>query len=168
MSLRWAVLVLIVWAGCTKRTPTSAEATRAAASAAEKQTPPQGSAALEAWIKTGTYKMWACEKAVSRPRPHGAHGRTRVCSNALMSGHREGPFPVGAAAVKELYGHGDDITGYAVSRRVKPGPGGDAWYWYERTGPNVYEDGVGASGCADCHALAQQRGGLDFVYVQVR
>ncbi len=123
---------------------------------------------MGAWLAAASYKNWKCEPTVMNARPNGAHGRNRICANDLMSSHGGGPFPVGAAAVKELYGSGNEIIGHAVSRKVTSGTGGDAWYWYELTGTSVHADGVGVRLCTGCHTLAAERGGNDFVYVQVK
>jgi hypothetical protein len=133
-----------------------------------EQTPPEGRAALDAWLAAGHYRSWACEPTIQNARPGGAHGRNRICSNALASGHGQGPYPVGAAAVKELYGAGDQPVGHAVAHKRTAGTRGSDWYWYERTGSTIYADGVGTPLCTGCHSLAQQRGGNDFVYLQIR
>lgn len=130
------------------------------------QVPPQERAALQRWLATGAYKMWHCEARVMDPRPNGAHGRNRVCSNEAVATHGDDrdPFPVGAASVKELYGSDDAApTGYAVAVKVKPGDSGDDWYWSEGG-----LEGVGVSICVGCHAQAPRFGGRDFVYVLVR
>ena len=75
-----------------------------------------------------------------------------------------GEFPVGAASVKELYS-GTNVVGYAVSLRIKTGPSGDSWYWYE----NGF-GGVGITSCTGCHSKAGSGGtyiGRDFVFVRV-
>jgi hypothetical protein len=61
------------------------------------QTPPQGKANIDPWLDAAHYRSWRCEAAMN-PRPKGAHGRNRVCSNARLSGTAGAPYPVGAAA----------------------------------------------------------------------
>ena len=95
-------------------------------------------------------------------RPNGAHGRNRVCSNALASGHGAGDYPVGAASIKEIYSN-DKIAIYAAAVKVKAGAAANTWYWYEGS-----IEGVGNPSCAGCHAQATMYGGHDFVYVQVK
>lgn len=127
----------------------------------DPQLPPQGAAALEAWLQTGAYKGWACESAAMARG--GAHGRNRICSNTRLSGSASGDFPAGAAAVKELFDGAGQPRGFAVSLRTKDGAGQSAWYWYERIGASTVADGVGVGLCANCHANAPR----DYVYVRV-
>ena len=136
--------------------------------AGDAQTPPAGDAALSAWLASGVYKGWSCESGPMDARPHGAHGRNRVCSNDLMARHGSGEYPVGAAAVKELFDGGGTVIGHAVSRHVKAGNTADSWYWYEAN-PRVVADGLGAGICDGCHRQAGGGSfqGHDFVFVQV-
>lgn len=131
----------------------------------DPQTPPQGGAPLMSWLAAGYYKSWHCEAASHPAGLHGAHGTNRVCSNNVLAGTGgSGEFPVGSASVKELYS-GSNVVGYAVSLRIKTGPNGDSWYWYE----NGF-GGVGISGCTGCHSLAGSGGtyyGRDFVFIRV-
>ena len=137
----------------------------------DAQTPPSGTTALEAWLAGGAYKAWACEAGPMDARPNGAHGRNRVCSNALAQKNSGGEYAVGAASVKELYDGGGAIIGYAVSRHIKAGATADSWYWYERSGSRVIADGVGVGLCDGCHKAAgsdASHQGHDYVYLQVR
>lgn len=137
----------------------------------DAQTPPAGEKQIDPWLAGGMYKAWACESGPQDPRPNGVHGKNRVCSNSLMSKHGAGEYPVGAAAVKELFDGQGNVTGYAVSLHFKAGKGADTWYWYERTGSRVVADGVGVGVCTGCHSAAgsdAQHQGHDFVYVQVK
>ena len=123
------------------------------------QTPPTGQAALEAWLAQGHHKSWTCETVISPRRLNGSHGRHRVCSNQLLIDSTSGPYPVGAASVKELFESGDLPNGFAVGLKVVAGPGNHTWYWYERTGRlatlQPLADGVGAPACGSgCHVLA--------------
>jgi hypothetical protein len=118
---------------------------------------------LDAWLAAGHYKMWHCEAKISEPRNGGVHGRVRICSNDLLSGHGTGPYPVGAASVKETY-FGAKIGQLTVGLKVAEGATANTWYWY---GQNELE-GVGAPGCAGCHGRAPQYGGHDYVYFQVK
>ena len=86
-----------------------------------------------------------------------------------------GEFPVGAAAVKELYdARGTTVVGHSVYLHVAAG-GGGSWYWFEHLARGVGADGLGTSGtprdtCVACHASAGHDGasGHDFVFTQVR
>jgi hypothetical protein len=141
------------------------------------QLPPMGKAALEPWLAAGRYRTaaWTCEAMISAPRIDpdtsiaGEHGRQRVCSNDILLGSDSGPYPVGAASVKEQFDGTDAPYGFAVGVKVAPGRGVDTWYWYERTGRlaslTPLADGIGARACgSDCHALATR----DNVFVRAR
>ncbi len=135
------------------------------------QTPPSsGRVDMEAWIAAGHYRAWHCEPTPHASRPGSPHGTNRICSNDLLSGSTgDGPYPVGAAAVKELYGTPGTVTGYAVYLKVADGTDGANWYWFERIGARNVADGLGASGsartiCVGCHASAPR----DFVFTHVR
>jgi hypothetical protein len=130
---------------------------------AASQIPPQGRRLLDPWLAAGHYKSWRCEVGVMNPRAGSPHGRVRICSNDLASRHGSGPYPVGAASVKEIY-YGNRIGVFAVSLKVAPGTGGSTWYWYEQNDM----EGVGAPGCAGCHSRADRQGGNDHVYIQVK
>lgn len=157
------------------------------------QTPPQGAAQVEAWLKTGAYKDWQCEAAVHEARSPSPHGFNRICSNDLISANAtgQGAWPKGAAAVKELYTSLDASApaGYSVYlKTADDSAGGANWYWYERLPPadatrlglpEVVADGMGDSGnaksiCVGCHVAAgtdaahtPSAGGRDQVYTPV-
>ncbi|MEQ1503681.1 MAG: hypothetical protein ABMB14_15690 [Myxococcota bacterium] len=152
------------------------------------QVPPQGYAAIDAWIQDGVYEGWHCQADVHPPSAISPHGPNRICSNDAASGHGDGEYPVGAASVKELYDStSTTIVGYAVATHVTAGTSGDTWYWYEQVPPGtvitgltidangVVADGLGDSGqamtlCVSCHAAAgadATHPGHDMVYVQV-
>lgn len=85
------------------------------------QTPPQGRAALLPWLQEGAYRAWNCHQSSAHIAPApSAHAFTRVCLNTSWSNTLPSQvFPVGAAAVKELY----DATlmnrvGYSVMLKV--------------------------------------------------
>jgi hypothetical protein len=129
--------------------------------------PPTGQLPLEAWLAQGHYRAWTCEQQISNRRLNGAHGRHRICSNQALLDSPSGPYPVGAASVKELFTATDQPNGYAVGLKVAEGDGEDSWYWYERIGSNPRSrpvaDGVGLKICgAECHAAAPR----DHVYIQ--
>ena len=134
--------------------------------AATGQIPPMGQAKLEPWLAAGTYKAWTCESQIYNPRADpatpniiGSHGRHRICSNDILLGSDSGPYPVGAASVKELFDASDGPYGFAVGLKVAPGTGIETWYWYERIGRlatlQPVADGVGDRTCgSDCHTMA--------------
>jgi hypothetical protein len=162
-----------------------AESTNSAdATSANAQTPPTDAAAVESWLRAGSYKSWQCEPEVHASRAPSPHGFNRICSNDVISAHAEGSedWPKGAAGVKELYASADDKSPMGYSVYLKTGAdsaGGAGWYWYERIGENVVADGMGDSGkaksiCVGCHMAAGSdpghtptAGGRDQVYTAV-
>lgn len=148
------------------------------------QSPPTGRAAVEAWLAAGTYKAWTCESTVHASREPSPHGFNRICSNAVIASNASGTasWPVGAAAVKELFESATDVVPIGYSLYLKQdadSAGGAGWYWYERIDDSIYADGRGSSGtarsiCVGCHqrAGADSRhtpspGGRDLVYTPV-
>lgn len=158
------------------------------------QLPPQGRAALEPWLSDGAYKMWAAEPAVHASRDPSPHGFNRIYANDQIAQNASGTgdWPVGAAAVKELYASATATTPIGVAVYIKldaDSASGANWYWYERVpldsevphdGNGVVADGNGASGpakqiCVGCHVAAgtdaahtPSPGGRDQVYTPVR
>jgi hypothetical protein len=131
--------------------------------------PPQGQAALEAWLQAGHYRGWTCEQSISDRRLNGAHGRHRICSNRALLDSTDGAYPVGAASVKEMYAEGDRPNGFAVGLKVTAGSDEASWYWYERTGTSSTSrpvaDGIGVKICGmECHAAAPR----DHVFIRAQ
>lgn len=147
-----------------------------AATPGDSDTPPTGKDEdISAWLAKGDYKKgnWKCEADAHASRSPSPHAQNRICSNAKLSAHGAGEYPVGAANVKELYS-GAEIIGYAIELKTKAGAG-DAWYWYEKTkADGVIANGTGASGtpknvCVGCHSSAGQATfGHDLVFTQVK
>ena len=142
----------------------------------DPQLPPTSSAnELTAWADAEVYKQWACESAPHDARSPSPHGRNRICSNAKLSAHGAGEYPVGSATVKELFDGSGKLTGRAIAVKLKAGAG-EAWYWYEKLGSSVVVSGLGDSGdaktvCVGCHAGAgsdAQHSGHDLIYTQVK
>lgn len=122
--------------------------------------PPTEADALLGWLEAGTYLDWPAESGPHPSAgPHFGTVRTFVDDTlfaSLQAGNAE--HPVGAAAVKELYGAGDQVRGWSVMVKVALGAGDDGWYWYERYDDSVYGDGVGDGTCTGCHGS-----GVDYV-----
>ncbi|MDQ3334696.1 MAG: cytochrome P460 family protein [Myxococcota bacterium] len=165
-------------------------------STASEQTPPMGHDAIEAWLASApsNYKTWAAETTVHPSRDPSPHGFNRIYSNDIIAANASstGPWPKGAAAVKELYASMTATTpiGIAVYLKLEADSAGGAnWYWYERVpldhdaphdAKGVVADGRGDSGpakaiCVGCHAGAgvdamhtPTPGGRDQVYTPVR
>lgn len=152
-----------------------ADGSSSAPNAGDDQIPATGSPeAVRAWLEKKLYTKWACEPSAHPRRPGSGHSANRICSNAALSAHGTGEFPVGAASVKELYDSSGAPSGYAMAVKQDQG-GGEAWYWYELIGESVVANGRGDSGsaksiCVSCHAGAGQGGqsGHDQVFTQVR
>lgn len=144
----------------------------------DPQVPPTNGdvAAINAWIAAGSYKSWACEAQPHPQRPVSPHGTNRICSNAVLSAHGDGEYPVGSTGIKELFNDSNALVGHAVYVKVSAGTTGDAWYWYESISGSVVANGLGNAGvpktvCVGCHMGAgsdSQHTGHDFVYTQVR
>ena len=130
----------------------------------DPQLPARGADDIQTWIAAGYYKSWHCEPAPHPARPGSGHGENRICNNDLLHADAasEGPFPIGAAAVKEIY-NGDRIVQYAVYRKVEAGTGGASWYWFEGLGDDIVANGTDDDTCTGCHARAPR----DFVYTRV-
>jgi hypothetical protein len=161
------------------------------AAAGNAETPPTYGPDVEAWLATGAYKKWHCEPAVHTARNPSPHGFDRVCSNDLVNPTATdpdaGPWPTGAAEVKELYvalENDGGPAGYAVTLKTAPDVASDAganWYWYERQiDQSIEADGLGTPNsqantiCVTCHAAAGSQpsytpspGSRDFIYTPV-
>lgn len=128
----------------------------------DDQSPPTTHAALVPWLADGAYQTWACEPEAHPARPPGAHGSNRICSNDLLSTTANGPYPIGAASVKELYRNGQP-AGYAVMRKLASTGAPSDWYWYELIGSSVVADGRSPGICTGCHSDAPR----DFIFTRV-
>lgn len=121
----------------------------------DQEPPPANSQDLLPWLRDGRYLAWPAESAIHQSGgPHFGRVRTYVnpaLFDSLSSGAAS--HPSGAAAVKELYGQGDEVLGWSVMIKVEPESGatGNGWYWYERFRTTVYGDGRGIGGCTGCH-----------------
>lgn len=142
--------------------------------------PPRGHAALSSWLNMGRYRTWSCQRAPHRAPIPSEHAYTRICLNAQwINALPSQPFPVGSAAVKELYdAQLRSITGFAVLLKIGPGNTPADWYWYQRVPAGsmnpalpvpITPDGVVADGladragnertiCASCHSTAGEVG----------
>jgi hypothetical protein len=166
--VRWRLLCLSVALGaCEGGGAPTPDAGGGPSDPGTPQRPPQGQAAIEAWLAAGHYLAWRCESAISPPRLNGAHGRHRICTNSILLGSAGPIHPVGAASVKELFDGNDRPNGFAVGIKVAPGMSDLTWYWYERTGTSPTSrpvaDDVSAQMCGpSCHAAAP----VDNVYIK--
>ena len=128
----------------------------------DPELPPRGTDDLPAWLAAGYYRAWRCEPEAHEGRAPSPHGRNRICNNAaLHAAAGTGPFPAGAASVKEIFD--GDVKTYAVSRKLADGAGGDTWYWYEGNAEHAYGNGRGTPVCTGCHGGAAR----DYVFTIV-
>lgn len=116
--------------------------------------------ALQAWLGKRLYACWAHESAKhASTGPHGGDIRTYLNAKLFASMQGSGEHPEGAASVKELYGSGDEVTGWAVMVKTQAASAnGQGFYWYEtfgtQAGANAIE-GQGKPLCVDCHAAGK-------------
>ncbi|HEX2690580.1 MAG TPA: hypothetical protein VHN14_28385 [Kofleriaceae bacterium] len=128
----------------------------------DPQVPARGTTDVTNWLAAGYYLTWHCEAEPHPGRSPSPHGRSRICNNDALHATTSGAFPVGAAAVKEIF-DGATIRSYAVARKVTEGTGGDQWYWYEGNPDKIFANGEGAENCTGCHMQAAR----DFVFTIV-
>ncbi len=125
---------------------------------------PLDAAALHEYLRGGAYRQWAGESAPHRSTgPHGGDVRTFVSPGLSASLQAGAAHPKDATAIKELYGSGDSVTGWAVGIKLAgDSDGGKAWYWYEvfstQPGASPGFAGQGLPLCSNCH-----RDGRDYV-----
>jgi hypothetical protein len=120
----------------------------------DNEVPPANAEELLPWLQAGRYAEWPAESAVhASGGPHFGRVRTYVNTILFESLAAAAPsHPVGAAAVKELYGSTAEVRGWSVSVKLQADSArGNGWYWYERFRGAVYGDGIGAPGCTGCH-----------------
>ncbi|MEZ4454043.1 MAG: hypothetical protein R3B09_31595 [Nannocystaceae bacterium] len=128
----------------------------------DDQFPPIGTKdELLDWLEAGNYKTWEAESGIHPSTgPHGGQVRT-FFNAALFDSFSQGlpQHPQGAVAVKELWGNGNMMIGWAVEAKVDAeSMGGDGWYWYEKVGMTEYGGDKGVGLCTGCHG-----GGVDYV-----
>ena len=116
--------------------------------------PPTQGAELLKWLTAGSYANWPAESAPhASTGPHFGDVRTFVTPTlhaSLAAG--AAVHPVDASVVKELYGKGKTVLGWAVMRKVAAKSGGDSWYWYETYQGTQYASGTGVGLCTGCHS----------------
>lgn len=120
---------------------------------------PSNGAELFLWLQAGNYMALKAESGKhASTGPHGGNVLTFVnpiLFDALTAGSTN--FPVGSAAVKELWGNGSKLLGWAVFVKIQAdSANGNGFYWYENystTDPsNPVADGTGVGLCTGCHS----------------
>jgi hypothetical protein len=180
-----AMAATILGCGSTNSSTTGTNEGGAPEAGNSSQTPPMGASAIQSWLASGAYKSWHCETASHTARSPSPHNVDRVCSNDAIANNATGtgPWPAGAAAVKELYANATDTTpgGYAVYLKTQADSANGAnWYYYGAlTAGGAPVDGMGndsliMSECTSCHLAAgsdaahtPSPGGRDEVYTPV-
>lgn len=120
---------------------------------------PANGAELFPWLQAGNYKALIAESAIhASTGPHGGQVLTFVnpiLFDALTAGSTN--FPEGSASVKELWGNGTKLNGWAVFVKTQANSAnGAGFYWYENystTDPSSpVADGNGVGLCSGCHS----------------
>lgn len=128
---------------------------------AQPPAPPPGGATLLQWLQAGHYKNWHAESDIHESAgPH--FGRVRAFLNPVLfesMKNNSAQHPTHSATVKELYGDGEKLRGWAVGiKTAEESDGGANWYWYEYFNNDTVRDGQGVVLCSVCH-----RSGKDYV-----
>lgn len=122
---------------------------------AQSSMPPLGGETLEEWLKAGHYKTWQAESTVhGSTGPH--FGKVRAFLNPILfesMNNQSRQHPKGAVAVKELYGNGDTVRGWAVAiKTASESNSGANWHWYEIFDNSTVRDDKGVPLCSGCHS----------------
>ena len=122
---------------------------------------PTGPDGMQAWLAARHYQSWPAESAPHPSEgPHGGDVKAFLSPSLAESLAAGTEHPAGAASVKELYGGGSTVTGWAVSVKLAADSAdGDGWYWYETfttdAGGSADYQGVGLDLCTDCHGAGE-------------
>ncbi len=162
MRHAWLVPLLSLWVGCSADDGDEVEDPVAGQVTVDGV--PLEVSALHEYLRAGGYRAWAGESSAhASTGPHGGRVRTYVSPGLFASLGSGGAHPRDAVAIKELYGSGDAVTGWAVGAKVQgESAGGAGWYWYEvfsvQPGAKPAFSGRGLALCSNCHSA-----GHDFV-----
>lgn len=163
LRLPLAGLVALVPLGCAEPSPDddTGETLPEPDEEADPELVPTDAESLLPWLLAEPYLDWPSEAAIhGSTGPHFGNVRTWV-NPGLEASLEDGAasHPAGVAAVKELYGSGQERRGWAVSVKLDDdSAGGDNWYWYEWFDGGIVASGAGNSLCTGCHG-----GGNDYV-----
>lgn len=144
-----ATAALLAWGACSR--PNAPPPTAPTCSPE-----PPASSALGDWLRAECYARWPSEPAVhaSSMNPSGIRIFLSPALAASVSGGQEA-HPVGAAAVREIYGP-DHAQRVGWSASIKTA---DGWFWYEeftRHGRATVAQRE-APGCTGCHDGGRDR-----------
>ena len=137
--------------------------------ATQSEVPTSSPEAVFAYLKSGAYTSFPAESAIHPSTgPHGGSVRTYL-TPALKASLEAGNavHPLHAAVVKELYGSGATVVGWAVAVKTKAASdGGNGWYWYEIYSTTNPSNPIGAANgvalCVNCHVA-----GKDFILTPI-
>jgi hypothetical protein len=122
---------------------------------------PTEATALQAYLVAGGYRSWTAESGPHPSAgPHGGRVRTYLSPGLARSLAQGGAHPKDAVAIKELYGSGSSVSGWAVEIKLSDSSNaGRGWYWYEvfsaQPGAKAATAGVGVSLCTGCHSAGR-------------
>jgi hypothetical protein len=127
---RWPAAVLVL-AG----TLTVGLSTVPPAALANGETVPTTPDALLKYLGSGHYRSFEHESKPRPPSQGSPHGTVQTYLNPILANSlraKRDSHPVGAAAVKELYGANGQLRGWSVMVKTRADSnGGKGWYWYE-------------------------------------
>lgn len=115
---------------------------------------PTAGAEMLAWLQDGNYLDWTSESALHPPVGPHFHQVLTYFNDPLLASLAAGnpSHPAGSAAVKELYGNGGELAGWAAMVKTQDDSnGGMSWYWYEGFGDSISFSGFGLGVCTGCH-----------------
>lgn len=112
---------------------------------------------LFTWLKKKTYSQWYSNTSIHQSV--GPHGNVKSYYNpTLEASYKNGKaeFPIGVAAVKEVYDSNNALAGWVVLEKTKMTQNErDGWFFYWKDSikdPTQYKVADwGVAACADCH-----------------
>ena len=111
---------------------------------------------LVEWLEEGEYQRWIGESSM-HPSAGPHFGQVKVFVNSVLAhsldeGRRH--HSAGAAAVKELFGNGQTVRGWAVALKLSGMDrvlGAGRWYWFEFFDGQAVTNGPSVKLCEGCH-----------------
>lgn len=152
------VSLLALSIGCTEQDGATTEGPVPDGSVMTADGVPLEASALHTYLRGGTYRQWVGESQLHPSTgPHGGRVRTYLSPGLLASLTSSSAHPKDAVAIKELYGSGTTVTGWAVGAKLQAdSSNGAGWYWYEvfsvQPGAQPAFSGRGLALCSNCHS----------------